>query len=134
MEYQFIHIPASKMASAAFLWSLLHFGNDWVSSFFVKMRILFKNSDRKGESKTSTIIEVKTSIIRFTDCCHTGIIFLVITISGVPKIELIFTDPERISYISGITLITTFNPSNSVIILPKLSCSDDSTAIITYSI
>ena len=30
MEYQFVSIPASKMASAAFLWSLLHFKLDWV--------------------------------------------------------------------------------------------------------
>lgn len=33
MEYQFIHISASKMASATFLWSLLHFGQDWVRIF-----------------------------------------------------------------------------------------------------
>lgn len=32
MEYKFIHIPASKMASATFLWSLLHFGMDWNTS------------------------------------------------------------------------------------------------------
>jgi len=32
MEYQFVSVPASKMASAAFLWSLLHFNLDWNDS------------------------------------------------------------------------------------------------------
>lgn len=32
MEYKFIDVPASKMASATFLWSLLHFDMDWNTS------------------------------------------------------------------------------------------------------
>ena len=46
MEYQFITIPASKMASAAFFWSLLHYGMEWVRFLSEIQKLIHFQNDR----------------------------------------------------------------------------------------
>ena len=44
---------------------------------------------------------------RFTENCHAGMICGFTSISGAPKMLVIFTEPERMSYMSGMILIRT---------------------------
>ena len=87
-----------------------------------------------GINKTIAITEIKISNNLLTVFCHDGIISGLTDINNAPNIELIFTDPVKILYMSGITFIATLRFAKSLIILFVFSCSSASVAIITSSI
>jgi hypothetical protein len=77
--------------------------------------------------------EKTKSIILLRLCCQAGIKSGEISIRGVWKIPLIFTDPKMISCINGMTLMITLESSSSKIIRSTVSFSERSMAIITSS-
>ncbi len=73
------------------------------------------------------------STTRFNENCHAGMICGFTSISGAPKMLVIFTEPDRMSYMSGMILMRTPVPSNSFMIRLMWACSPESTAMITSS-
>jgi hypothetical protein len=66
--------------------------------------------------------------------CQAGISSWLMRISGTPKMEFIFTDPETMLYASGMILMLTSESSSREMMFSSYLWSLDSTAMMTSSI
>ena len=86
-----------------------------------------------GLSSISARMLTAISMMRFRENCQAGMISGFTSIRGAPKMLDIFTEPARMSYMSGMILMRTPVPSSSFMIRLMWSCSLLSTATIASS-